>query len=216
MYRTYAKELSGLRSVPESDFVGRKNIVFGVEVDVEVFGDIFMPAYTHGDNSNVVATDTMKNFILRKGLEYDGATLEGFLFFLGTQFFTTYSQMHQLRLTGKEQPFEAAQVPGATGGPSSESEVLFSRSHNNHAYAMLEMVRTDGAKITGHRCGNVGLQLIKITGSSFASFVRDEYTTLPERVDRPLFVHLDVYWKYGVSADMVSSDLSKYVAAEQV
>ena len=217
MYRTYAREMSGLRSVPESAFQGRKNILFGVEVDVEVFGDNFMPAYTHGDNSNVVATDTMKNFILRQGLNYSGATIEGFLYFLGTQFFATYPQMHRLRLTGREQPFDAVSVPGDTGVQSSESEVLFSRSHGSYAYAMLEMERVDGgAKITGHRCGHLGMQLIKITGSSFAQFVRDEYTTLPERIDRPLFIYLDVYWKYGDSANMVSSDLSNYVAAEQV
>jgi len=217
MYRTYASEMSGLRRVPESAFQGRKNILFGVEVDVEVFGDNFMPAYTHGDNSNVVATDTMKNFILRQGLHYSGATIEGFLYFLGTQFFATYPQMHRLRLTGREQPFDAVSVPDHTGEQSSKSEVLFSRSHNSYAYAMIEMERAkDGVKITGHRCGHIGLQLIKVTGSAFAQFVRDEYTTLPERIDRPLFIYLDVYWKYADPKDMVSSDLSIYIAAEQV
>ena len=32
------------------------------------------------------------------------------------------------------------------------------------------------------------LQLIKITGSAFADFARDEHTTLPERPDRPLYI----------------------------
>jgi len=209
--------MSKLRHVPESAFQGRKNILFGVEVDVEVFGDNFMPAYTYGDNSNVVATDTMKNFILRQGLIYNGTTIEGFLYFLGTQFFMTYPQMHRLRLTGREQPFDAVSVPGDTGEQSSESEVLFSRSHGSHAYAMLEMERAEGGvQITGHRCGHLGLQLIKVTGSAFAQFVRDEYTTLPERIDRPLFIYFDVYWKYIDPAYMVSPDLSTYVAAEQV
>jgi urate oxidase len=36
---------------------------------------------------------------------------------------------------------------------------------------------------------------MKLTGSSFEGFVRDEYTTLPESRDRPLFVHLDVHWR---------------------
>jgi urate oxidase / 2-oxo-4-hydroxy-4-carboxy-5-ureidoimidazoline decarboxylase len=218
MYRTYAKELSGLRQVPESAFEGRQNILFGVEVDVEVFGDNFMPAYTHGDNSNVVATDTMKNFILSQGLSFTGATLESFLHYLGSQFLGTYPQMHRLRITGREQPFDVVPVPGEAAGRFTESEVLFSRSHNHYAYATLEMERGRNGDIVilDHRCGHLGLQLIKVTGSSFASFVRDEYTTLPERVDRPLFIFLDVYWKYGDTDYMVSSDLSKYVAAEQV
>ena len=35
---------------------------------------------------------------------------------------------------------------------------------------------------------------MKLTGSSFENFVRDEYTTLAESRDRPLFIHLDVHW----------------------
>jgi len=60
------------------------------------------------------------------------------------------------------------------------------------------------------------MQLIKVTGSSFAQFARDEYTTLPERVDRPLFIYLDVYWKYGDTGLMSADDHSLYIPAEQV
>src|SRR5438874_12329909 len=115
LYRAYAAPMSGLKSIPESGFTGRNNILFAAEVDVEVFGDNFMPAYTEGDNSNVVPTDTMKNFVLTQALEYDGATLEGFLHFLGHRFLNTYPQMQRLRLTGREQPFDAVSVPSATG-----------------------------------------------------------------------------------------------------
>ena len=44
-----------------------------------MLGDNFAPAYTEGDNTNVVATDTMKNFILREAAAHDGTSLEGFL-----------------------------------------------------------------------------------------------------------------------------------------
>ncbi len=53
---------------------------------------------------------------------------------------------------------------------------------------------------------------MKVTGSAFTQFIRDSYTTLPERGDRPLFVYLDVYWRYGDHADM----LSHYIPSEQV
>ena len=46
-----------------------------------------------------------------------------------------------------------------------------------------------------HRSGREGIRLVKLTGSSFAGFVRDEYTTLAESHDRPLYVHLDVHWR---------------------
>jgi urate oxidase len=71
-------------------------------------------------------------------------------------------------------------------------------------------------RITDHRCGQVGMQLIKVTGSSFTRFVRDDYTTLPERVDRPLFIYLDAFWKYNDVTDLVSPDLRRYIAAAQM
>jgi urate oxidase len=216
LYRTYAAPMQVAR-IPESAFVGKPNTLFAAEIDVEVFGDNFMPAYTEGDNSNVVPTDTMKNFVLSQALDYEGATLEGFLYFLGGRFLETYPQMQRLRLTGKEQPFDAPSVSDAKGSGFEPSGVLFGRSHNSYGLAMLEMeLGNSGPVVTGHRCGCVGLQLIKVTGSAFAKFVRDEYTTLPERTDRPLFIYLDVYWQYGDDADAVSPNLAKYVPVEQV
>jgi urate oxidase len=125
--------------------------------------------------------------------------------------------MQSLRITGREQPFIAARVPRPGSQTFDGSEVLFIRSRNDHALASLDMERDgDGVRITAHRCGRAGLQLIKVTGSSFAQFVRDEYTTLPERVDRPLFIYLDVFWRYADVARMVAPELSHYIAAEQV
>jgi urate oxidase len=217
LYRAYAKAMEGITAIPESPFAGKPNMLFAAEIDVEVFGDNFMPAYTEGDNSNVVATDTMKNFVLSQALEYDGATLEGFLYFLGRRFLETYPQMQRLRLTGREQPFDAATVPKAKADGFEPSGVLFNRSHNSYGMGVLQMERGNGGLVvTGHRCGCVGLQLIKITGSAFARFARDEYTTLPERTDRPLFIYLDVYWRYVDAGNAVSPDLSRYIPVEQV
>ena len=43
-YRMYATPLSGIAPIPESSFTGRGNILFAAEVDVEVFGNNFLPA----------------------------------------------------------------------------------------------------------------------------------------------------------------------------
>ena len=217
LYRTYARPLRGLASIPESAFTGRPNTLFAVNVMVEVFGDNFLPAYTEGDNSNVVATDTMKNFVLKQALAFDGATLEGLLDFLGRQFLATYPVMQSLRMSGSEQPFVAARVPGDDGQSFGDSGVLFSRSHDDAAVATIDLGRDgDQVIVTDHQCGRVGLQLIKLTGSSFASFARDNYTTLPEQIDRPLFIYLDIHWKYADPAQMLGHDPVHYIAAEQV
>jgi urate oxidase len=216
-YRTYARPLAGLEPIPESAFAGRSNILFGAEVDVEVFGDNFLPAYTEGDNSGVVPTDTMKNFTHQVALGFGGSTLEGFLNFLGRQFLETYPQMQALRLTGREAPFVAARVPAAEEGAFADSTVLFSRSRDDRAFAQLQLVRDGaGASIAAHRCGREGMQLLKVTGSSFMHFARDGYTTLPEQADRPLFIYLDVYWRYADPADAVAEEPARYVPAEQV
>jgi urate oxidase len=206
VYRAYGTPLSGLAPVPESSFTGRENTLTAVEVDVEVFGENFLPAYTEGDNSAVVATDSMKNFILRHGLSYDGATLEGFLAELGHGFLETYEDMTALRLTGRELRFDPLQG------------VLYRRSHDDHGVADLRVERQqNGApRLADLRAGRVSLELLKVTGSSFTRFLRDEYTTLPERVDRPLFIHLDVHWRYAEIADATGKDTSRYVASEQV
>ena len=169
--------------------------VLAAEVDVEVFGENFLPAYTEGDNSAVVATDSIKNFVLRETGTWAGGTLEGLLDHLGRRLLATYEQMEGLRVTGRELRFD----------PAGSSGVLFSRSHDDHDVAVLDFAREgNGAWIARHRCERQGLELLKLTGSAFTSFVRDGYTTLPERRDRPLYVGLDVGWRYDDVADAVA------------
>jgi urate oxidase len=217
VYRVYASSLADITPIPESAFTGRDNTLFAVEVDVEVLGNNFLSAYTNGDNSMVVATDSMKNFVLRQALEFKGSTMESFLDLLGRTFLSTYAQMEQLRVTGRELPFAATLIPAGAPGDFAPSEVLFSRSHNDYALATLEFSRAgEDILLSSHSCGRIGLQLLKVTGSSFSHFVRDTYTTLPERVDRPLFAYLDVFWRYADIDAMLRLDSGGYVPSEQV
>jgi len=213
VYRMYAPTLTGVSPIPESAFIGRGNVLFAMEVDVEVFGENFLPAYTHGDNTMVVATDTMKNFILQHALTFSGSTLEGFLDVLGHQFLATYPQMERLRLTGREIAFTPSRVPLGDSAGFGDSKVLFKRSNDDFRMASIDFASNGkNTIITGHRCGRVGLQLMKVTGSAFTQFVRDAYTTLPERGDRPLYIYLDVYWKYSDPGEIQSH----YIPSEQV
>lgn len=218
-YRTSAAALEGLTPIPESAFTGRPNHLLAAQIDVQVMGDAFAEAYTKGDNRNVVATDTMKNFIHRLSLEFSGPTLEGWLFFLGQRFLDTYPQMERLRVSGEEIRFDAVPVPVA--GPSGHfapSSVLYRRHHDDRGVASLEVGRADDGSVAlgDLRAGRVGLELLKTTGSAFADFPRDEYTTLPSRKDRLLFTHMDIAWRYADGQVAVAPDVSRYVASEQV
>ncbi len=218
-YRTYATPLRGVTPIPESPFTGRENILFAAEIDVRVLGEGFLPAYTEGDNRLVVATDTMKNFIHRESMAFTGPTLEGWLFFIGRRFLETYPHMEGLVMTGRETPFAAAHVPDGELDHK-HSSVLFHRTHGSHATASVGVDRDrDGGIVPSDlRSGRAGLQMIKVSGSSFASFARDEYTTLPERPDRPLYIHCDIGWRYNETEWGAALDPqpARYVAPEQV
>ncbi len=174
--------------------------LLGGRVSIDVFGNNFMPAYTEGDNREVVATDTMKNFVYAIALEYPGASHEGFAAFLGRRFLETYPQMGWLRIQVREIPFAA------------HSTKLLSPLDDDYGTVELELER-DG--IRSLRCGRRNLRLVKLTGSAFRDFARDAYTTLPEVSDRPLFIHLDVFWRYRVMDDAVS-DGSKLIDSQAV
>jgi urate oxidase/2-oxo-4-hydroxy-4-carboxy-5-ureidoimidazoline decarboxylase len=184
---TDARISYGKLSVPVHLVRGER--LLAANVSMEVLGQGFLPAYTEGDNSAVVATDTMKNVILRRAHEYAGETLEGLLYDLGRGFLSTYPEMEGLRLWAEAQPWVA------------ESGKLFRRVDGDHAIATLELA--PGGGVVAHEAGHVGLRLLKTTGSAFTRFARDADTTLPERTDRPLFIHLDVRWRYGDPADAV-------------
>ncbi|MEZ4562651.1 MAG: urate oxidase [Thermomicrobiales bacterium] len=215
VYRVHAQPLA-VAPIPESPFTGRPNALLAAAIDLEVFGDDFLPAYTHGDNSMIVATDSMKNFIIRESLSFEGATLEGLLHHLGTGFSTTYDQLHTLRVSGRQLPLAGGSVPDGAGG-FVVSNNLFEGTGGAVAHGAVSLKREGGeVRVTGHACGLAGLSLMKLTGSAFTAFVRDDYTTLPDRQDRPLYILMDVGWRYLDSADMLDLERGAYVPHEQV
>lgn len=215
VFRTYAKPLT-VTPIPESQFSQRDNIIFGMNIKIAVSGEQFLPSFTEGDNSLVVATDSMKNFILRHAGQYEGASIEGFLEFVSRKFLEKYPQMTGIRIWADQVPFENLPVPHAEGemGPS---DLVFRQSRNEHASAMVEVVRTEkGIELVDHAGGISDLKLIKVKGSSFSGYVKDEYTTLPETSDRPLFIFLDIGWEYNEPSDALDADRGSYIAWEQV
>ena len=154
--------------------------LFAAEVGMTARGEAFGPSYTEGDNTLVVATDSMKNFIHIAALEYEESSLEGFLELLARRFLDTYGHVERIELTASEVPF------------ARRSEQSFQGVGGDYAVADFALDR-DGA--LEHRSGREGLRLMKLTGSSFEGFLRDEYTTLADSRDRPLFIHLDVHWR---------------------
>jgi urate oxidase/2-oxo-4-hydroxy-4-carboxy-5-ureidoimidazoline decarboxylase len=149
------------------------------QVDLMTVGRSQEASYTEGDNSLVVATDSMKNFIHRVALEFHGDALEDFLYEVASRFLARYEHIDAVDLEGREVVF------------ATRSGAVRQRLYDDFAVATVALHR-EGLRMEWS--GLKGLHLLKPTGSSFADFVRDEFTTLPEARDRPLFIHLDVLW----------------------
>jgi len=217
LYRTHAKPLTNLPSIPESPYTGQPSTLFTSDVEVEVFGETFLPAYTEGNNSQVVATATMTNFILQKARLYHGSTQEGFLYFLAEQMLLQYPVMESLRISTRDLPFVAAQITHDGGKTVIPSDRTFAANHDSYATVELYAERENGdIKITSHECGRLEMKLVKLTGNAFANFQRDEFTTLPQRNDRLLYIFLDMGWRYLDIQDAISDDHSRYISAQQV
>ena len=101
--------------------------LFAAEVGMTLRGESFLSSYTEGDNTLVVATDSMKNFIHATALDYEGSSLEGFLELVARRFLDTYDHVERIELHAREVPFarrgeQAFQVVEATSAsPSSRS-----------------------------------------------------------------------------------------------
>jgi urate oxidase / 2-oxo-4-hydroxy-4-carboxy-5-ureidoimidazoline decarboxylase len=157
--------------------------VFGANVLMLVYGDAFWPTYTTGDNTGLVATDSMKNFIQRETLNFPGAHLEEYCRFLAAKFLDTYAQADGVQVSATEIPYTELSAGSAA----------FSPTGPERAAARIELNR---AGIVEAASGVRGYRMLRLGGSAFHGFVRDQYTTLPEIRNRPLHMWLDLEWTY--------------------
>ncbi len=165
--------------------------VFGANVKLLTWGGAFWPTYLRGDNTGLIATDSMKNFIHRETFTFAEFGLENYCRFIGEKFLAAYPQVEGLQMTALQIPYE-----GLDGG------VAYIPSGPDQAFARIEMTR-DG--VVHAVSGIAGFKLLRLRGSAFQGFVRDEHTTLPDRPSRVLHMWLDLEWSYA-SLDAAFSD----------
>lgn len=161
-----------------------ENPVFGANVKLLIYGEAFWPTYTTGDNTHLIATDSMKNFIQRETMNFPGYDLESYCEFLAKKFLATYPQVEGAQVSAEEIPY--ARLPDAPAA--------FAPSGPERACASIELTR-DG--VVEARSGIKGFRLLRLNGSAFFGFVRDQYTTLPDIHNRPLHMWLDLDWKHS-------------------
>ncbi|KAG6524851.1 hypothetical protein ZIOFF_014795 [Zingiber officinale] len=91
---------------------GSGDVIVEWNVAISLFSDC-LPAYTSGDNSAIVATDSMKNTVYAKAKECtEVISMEGFAILLGRHFASFYPQVSAAVINIVEKPWERVDVDG--------------------------------------------------------------------------------------------------------
>ncbi|TYI31394.1 hypothetical protein ES332_A05G448300v1 [Gossypium tomentosum] len=145
-------------------------------------------AYVRDDNSDIVATDTMKNTVYVKAKECsEQLSAEEFAILLGKHFTSFYPQVFTAIVKIVEKPWERISV---NGQPHEHGFKLGSEKHTTEA-----IVQKSGVlQLTS---GVEGLSLLKTTQSGFEGFIRDKYTALPETRERMLATEVTASWRFS-------------------
>jgi urate oxidase len=157
-----------------------------IEVTALLEGD-FGAAYTAGDNSKVVPTDTIKNTVNVLAKEELGEEIERFALSLGEHFLRRYQQVTRANIEISAREWQRMEFDGqphphsflAGGEGRWRSRVVCDRA---------------GQEIES---GVRNLVILKSTGSGWAGYPKCEYTTLPETHDRILATSFDATWRWN-------------------
>jgi urate oxidase len=154
-------------------------------VGVWLEGD-FHAAYVGGDNTGLLATDTMRNAVYALAKDHPIDDIESFGRRLVEHFLAAGPGVTSARVNIVEHPWARLEVGGAP------HEHAFQRaSGGNH----VATVAGDGGEPL-IESGIDDLLVLRTTGSGWEGFVRDRYTSLPETSDRILATIITAQWSY--------------------
>jgi len=163
-----------------------RHVLRDLTVDVGLEGD-FSAAHTSGDNSALLATDTMRNVVYALARTDPIDSLESFGAALVQHFLAAGPTVTRARIDIAEHPWERL----------ADHEHAFQRGHGG---TRTVTVIGDGEAMT-YEAGIDDLLVLKTTASGWEGFVRDEYTTLPETDDRIFATIVTARWTYSTAPD---------------
>jgi urate oxidase len=157
-----------------------------VTVDVELAGD-FAAAYVSGDNTGLLATDTMRNTVYALAKEHRLDELESFGRRLVEHFLAAGPGVTTARVRIAEHPWTRLEIGGRP------HEHAFQRGGGGSHIAT---VVGDARGEIQIQAGIEDLLVLKTTNSGWEGFLRDRYTTLPDTSDRILATIITARWSY--------------------
>lgn len=144
-------------------------------------------AYTDGDNSGVLPTDTMKNTVYALAAANPAGTPEQLGLTLARHFIERNPRLVRARVNLTEHLWD--RIPRG----EREHDHAFVRRGPETRTASVAVNR----RLTLVGAGIADLLILKSANSAFDNFIRDEYTTLPETRDRILATSLTATWRYA-------------------
>lgn len=147
----------------------------------------FDGAFTHGDNSTSVATDTVKNVVNVVARENLTLCTELFCAAVAERLLDTYPATDGATVTGHETKWSRLSVDGT---PHPHSFLL---DANGKPFA--KVVATRGGVTT--ESGVSAFTFMKSTQSGWENYIKDKYTTIPETHDRLAATAMDASWRWN-------------------
>lgn len=162
-----------------------RHVIKEMTVAVKLEGD-FKDTYLTGDNSKVVATDSMKNTVYVIAHNHPLDHIEGFAKSLAEHFLKTYAHVSNVKIEIEEDLWSRIETQ------DKPHEHSFVSAGNEKRVTSVWSNRDK----TGVESGVAGLLVLKTTASEFSGFVRDTYTTLADATDRIFATTIDARWPY--------------------
>ena len=148
----------------------------------------FERCFTDGDNTGIMATDTMKNTVYSVARDSSALTMEGYAQDLARLLTERNPQVEQIRIAIEEKMWIHVEADGKLHGST------FLQRGPEVATTELELTPGSAPVI---RSGVRGLVILKTANSAFRGFKRDAWTTLPASDDRLLGTEATIVWTYA-------------------
>ncbi len=152
----------------------------------------FSEAHVAGDNSRILATDTMKNMVYSVARSSCAKTMEEYAKELSGVLLGHNSQVDSATVNVRSALWKRLIIDGE------QDPTNFMRGSGEEQTARVERTQAGVVRVTA---GLDNMVLLKTADSGFEGFVQDRWTTLKETSDRLLGTAMRASWEYKTDGD---------------
>ena len=168
-------------------------------VQILLTGD-FETAHTEGDNSKILATDTMKNTVYFVARQSTATSMEAYALELIDYILTRNPQVSSAEVIIESTLWKRLIIEGKP------YPTAFMRGSDERQTTRISKSKDGALSITS---GLDRLTIMKTAHSGFVGYIKESLTTLPETTDRLFATALKAEWPYTPAAIKAGIDFNK-------